>query len=71
VISRALDVNRFESWRAYVTVTPDYVFRVGDSLGMAINGARLHLNKSKTLGLESKCVGYSDRTIYFGVNLEW
>ena len=42
-----------------------------DALGMVINGARLNLNKSKTLALELKDVSDSDRTIYFGVNLDW
>lgn len=44
---------------------------MGAALGMAINGARLNLNESKTLGLELKDVADSDRTIYFGVRLEW
>jgi len=44
---------------------------MGAALGVAINGARLNLNKSKTLGLELKDVGNSDRTLYFGVNLHW
>jgi len=42
-----------------------------DALGMVINGARLNLNKSKTLALELKDVSDSDRTLYFGVNLDW
>lgn len=44
---------------------------MGAAHGVAINGARLNLNKSKTLGLELKDVGNSDRTLYFGVNLNW
>ena len=44
---------------------------MGAAVGMAINGARLNLNKSKTLALELKDVSDSDRTIYFGVNLDW
>jgi hypothetical protein len=44
---------------------------MGVALGAAVNGARLDLNKSKTLGLELKDVGNSDRTIYFGINLDW
>jgi len=44
---------------------------LGTALGVAINGARLNLNESKTLGLELKDVGNSDRTLYFGVNLSW
>ena len=44
---------------------------MGAALGMAINGAKLNLNKSKTLALELKDVSDSDRTLYFGVNLDW
>ena len=44
---------------------------IGVALDAAINGPRLNLNKSKTLGLELKDVGNSDRTIYFGINLDW
>ena len=44
---------------------------MGAALGMAINGARLNLNESKTLGLELKDAADSDRTIYFGVRLQW
>ena len=44
---------------------------MGAALGMVINGARLNLNKSKTLALELKDVSDSDRTLYFGVNLDW
>jgi hypothetical protein len=43
---------------------------MGAALGVAINGARLNL-KSKMLRLELKDLGNSDRTIYFGVNLDW
>jgi len=44
---------------------------MGAALGMAIDGARLDLNKNMTLGLKLKDVGDSDRTFYFGVNLKW
>ena len=44
---------------------------MGAALGMVISGARLNLNKSKTLALELKDVSDSDRTLYFGVNLDW
>jgi len=44
---------------------------MGAALGMVINGARLNLNKSKTLALELKDVSDSDRTLFFGVNLDW
>ena len=44
---------------------------MGAALGMVINGARLNLNKSKTLALELKDVSDSDRTLFFGVNLNW
>ena len=44
---------------------------MGAALGMVINGAKLNLNKSKTLALELKDVSDSDRTLYFGVNLDW
>jgi len=44
---------------------------MGAAVGMAINGARLNLNKSMTLGLKLKAAGDSDRTFHFGVNLKW
>ena len=44
---------------------------MGAALGMAINGARLNINKNMTLGLKLKAAGDSDRTFYFGVNLKW
>ena len=44
---------------------------MGAALGMAINGARLNINKRVTLGLKLKDAGDSDRTFYFGVNLKW
>ena len=45
---------------------------MGAALGLVFNdGARLDLNKSKTLALEFKDVGNQERTLYFGVNLDW
>jgi hypothetical protein len=44
---------------------------MGTALGLVINGARLDLNKSKTLALEFKDVGNQERTLFFGVNLDW
>jgi UV DNA damage repair endonuclease len=44
----------------------------GAVVGLATRGARLNLNKSKTLTLEFKDVGDSERALmYFGVNLDW
>jgi len=47
------------------------VILMGVALDTAINGARLNLNKSKTLGLGLKDMSNSDRTIYLGINLGW
>ena len=46
---------------------------IGTAVGLANNkGGKLNLNKSKTLTLELKDVGDSERTsLYFGVNLDW
>jgi hypothetical protein len=44
---------------------------VGKAVGLAINGARLNLNKSETLGLELRGVTNSNRTLYFGVHFDW
>jgi hypothetical protein len=44
---------------------------MGAALGLVIQGARLDLNKSKTLALEFKDVSNQERTLYFGVNLDW
>ena len=38
---------------------------------MVTKGARLNLNRSRTLTLELKDVDDSERTLYFGVNLDW
>jgi hypothetical protein len=55
----------------FIGIPEQGVTLMGTALGVAIHGARLDLNKSKTLGLELKDVGNSDRTLYFGVNLHW
>ena len=44
---------------------------MGAALGLVFNDPRLNLNKSKTLSLEIKDVRDSDRSFYFGVNLDW
>jgi hypothetical protein len=44
---------------------------MGFALGMVFNDSRLNLNKSETLILEIKDMRESDRTLYFGVNLDW
>ena len=44
---------------------------IGNALGVAINGARLDLNKSKTLGLELNGVANSGRALHFGVHFDW
>ena len=38
---------------------------------LVTKGARLNLNRSRTLALELKDVDDSERTLYFGVNLDW
>ncbi|MGD8618564.1 MAG: hypothetical protein PVH54_05180 [Gammaproteobacteria bacterium] len=38
---------------------------------MVTKGARLNLNRSRTLTLELKDFDDSERTLYFGVNLDW
>ena len=44
---------------------------MGAALGLVFSDPRLNLNKSKTLSLEIKDVRDSDRSFYFGVNLDW
>ena len=44
---------------------------MGVALGLAFSDPRLNLNKSKTLALEIKDAGDSDRSFYLGVNLDW
>ena len=44
---------------------------MGAAFGLVTNGAKLDLNKSKTLAIEFKDVGNQDRLLYFGVNLDW
>jgi hypothetical protein len=44
---------------------------MGVALGLAFSDPKLNLNKSKTLALEIKDAGDSDRSFYLGVNLDW
>jgi len=44
---------------------------MGAALGLVMNGASLDLNDSETFALEFKDVGNPDRSLYFGVNLDW
>ncbi|MEN8132858.1 MAG: hypothetical protein ABFS45_22300 [Pseudomonadota bacterium] len=44
---------------------------MGAALGLVFNDSKLNLNKSKTLALVIKDVRDSDRTLHFGVNLDW
>ncbi len=39
--------------------------------GLATRGARLNLNRSKTLILEFKDMDVSERSLYFGVSMDW
>ena len=67
--------NNLESYSKHalglIGIPEQGVNLMGAALGMAINGARLNLNKSKTLGLELKDAGNSDRSLYFGIKLDW
>jgi hypothetical protein len=44
---------------------------VGSAVGLLTQGVKLNLNESKTLALELKDVNDSERTLYFGVTLDW
>ena len=44
---------------------------IGAAVGLATNGAKLNLNKSRTLTLELKDAGAAERSLYFGVSLDW
>jgi len=44
---------------------------IGAAVGLATSGAKLDLNRSKTLKLELRDLNDSARTLYFGVNLDW
>ena len=44
---------------------------IGTAVGLATSGAKLNLNRSKTLNLELRDLNDSARTLYFGVNLNW
>jgi hypothetical protein len=67
--------NNLESYSKHalglIGIPEQGVNLMGAALGMAINGARLNLNKSNTLALEFKDAGNSDRSVYFGIKLDW
>lgn len=67
--------NNLESYSKHalgmIGIPEQGVNLMGAALGMAINGGRLNLNKSKTLALELKDAGNSDRSVYFGIKLDW
>jgi hypothetical protein len=44
---------------------------VSGAVGLVTQGARLNLNESRTLALELRDVNDSERTLYFGVTLDW
>lgn len=44
---------------------------IGATFGLAIKGARLNLNESKSLAIDFKDLGTADRSLYFGYTLEW
>ena len=44
---------------------------MGATVGFVINGAKLHLNDSKTLAIELKDVTTHDPALYFGYKLAW
>ena len=44
---------------------------VGSAVGLLTQGVKLNLNESSTLALELKDVNDSERTLYFGVSLDW
>ena len=44
---------------------------VGSAVGLLTQGVKLNLNESKTLALELKDINDSERTLYFGVTLDW
>ena len=47
------------------------ILLMGAAYNLATDGARLDLNKSKTLALELNDVGNSERAMYLRVNLDW
>ena len=47
------------------------ILLMGAAYNLATDGARLDLNKSKTLTLEFNDVGNSERAMYLRVNLDW
>jgi hypothetical protein len=44
---------------------------VGNAVGLLTQGVRLNLDESRTLALELRDVNDSERTLYFGVTLDW
>jgi hypothetical protein len=44
---------------------------VSSAVGLVVQGARLNLNESRTLSLELRDVNDSERSLYFGVSLDW
>ena len=44
---------------------------LGTALGLALNGSRLNLYKSKALALKLNDVSDPDRALYLEVNLDW
>ena len=44
---------------------------VSNAVGLVTQGVRLNLNDSKSLALELRDVNDSERTLYFGVTLDW
>ena len=44
---------------------------IGTALGLALNGSRLNLYKSKALSLKLNDVSDSDRALYLEVDLDW
>ena len=44
---------------------------LGATLGLALDGSRLNLYKSKTLALKLKDIKDSNRSLYLEVDLDW
>ena len=44
---------------------------VSNAVGILTQGVKLNLNESKSLALELRDVNDSERTLYFGVTLDW
>ena len=54
-----------------VGVSEQGINLMGATLGLVFSDPKLNLNNSKTLSLEIKDAEDSDRTFYFGINLDW